>query len=86
MIWCNIKLKVTGYFTGFIIGLLKRKREEKRNEDIYKQESGSGEVDSKTKATVCQKKLAVILILSNAGTSFDDYFQVHSNEWSADRI
>ena len=24
--------------------------------------------------------------LSNAGTSFDDYFQVHSNEWSADRI
>ena len=31
-------------------------------------------------------KLAVILILSNAGTSFDDYFQVHSNEWSADRI
>ena len=33
---------------------------------------------SKTKATVCQKKLAVILILSNAGTSFDDYFQVHS--------
>lgn len=80
MIWCNIKLKVTGYFTGFIIGLLKR------NEDIYKQESGSGEADSKTKATVCQKKLAVILILSNAGTSFDDYFQVHSNEWSADRI
>ena len=38
------------------------------------------------KHTVCQKKLAVILILSNAGTSFDDYFQVHSNEWSADRI
>lgn len=66
MIWCNIKLKVTGYFTGFIIGLLKRKREEKRNEDIYKQESGSGEADSKTKATVCQKKLAVILILSRA--------------------
>ena len=41
---------------------------------------------AKTKATVCQKKLAVILVLSNAGTSFDDYFQVHSNEWSADRI
>lgn len=41
---------------------------------------------AKQKATVCQKKLAVILILSNAGTSFDDYFQVHSNEWSADRI
>ena len=46
----------------------------------------TGGADSKTKATVCQKKLAVILILSNAGTSFDDYFQVHSNEWSADRI
>ena len=55
--------------------------------DIYKQESGSGEADSKTKATVCQKKTgSSYLFFLMPALLFDDYFQVHSNEWSADRI